>query len=593
MTPRATSAGARPQLYLAIFTAWVISLFWFHPRLMSLLSLAHGPVAGGALVFFIVFTEIAWLYGFYNVGVIVFAASYRRDQRRKGALLPCHLPDPAPPVAVLYLTCNDFVEESASSCLAQNYPAYTLYLLDDSSDPEQRTRVDAFAARHPGRVQVVRRQDRRGFKAGNINHGLATAALREPLFALVDADEVLPPNFLRRVVPRLLAEARCGFVQANHRSNPNHRGALADAVGVGIDIHWRWYHPLRNRYGFVMLLGHGAVIRREVWEEIGGFPEIVSEDLAFSLRARQQGWHGVFAEDVICYEDFPETIRAFRVRHMKWTRGTCEFFAREMWPALRAGGVPLVEKLDVLFPALSLPLSLVYFLFVVDANLLFGLLFTRPHPVTVALGSLQIALPTRALVPEFSAVGGWDFFAITLLTFIAPILCFIIDLAPHPVRLFQFLCRSTVMYASLGPMSSFGVLAYLVTGKATFLVTGERKQVGAAARQADREPRWRRAWHWARKAVASSHPDHPLVQGFEVACGVVLGAACLQVAGFSFLGLALGFVMLPVLHHVAWEHPMVQRLLYLPFSLILGGLMLGGLGLLGMQTVFFGYGFHF
>jgi GT2 family glycosyltransferase len=87
----------------------------------------------------------------------------------------------------------------------------------------------------------------------------------------------------------LLADDRCGFVQANHRSNPNRGGALQAAMGVGIDIHWRWYHPLRNRYGFVMLLGHGAVIRRRVWKGIGGFPEIVSEDLGFSLRARQHG----------------------------------------------------------------------------------------------------------------------------------------------------------------------------------------------------------------------------------------------------------------------------------------------------------------
>ncbi|MBK6781200.1 MAG: hypothetical protein IPG75_16925 [Gemmatimonadetes bacterium] len=67
---------------------------------------------------------------------------------------------------------------------------------------------------------------------------------------------------------------------------------------------------------------------------------------------------------------------------MKWTRGTCEFFAREMWPALRSGKVPLVEKLDVLFPALSLPLALVYFLFVIDANIVFAFLFTPAQPLT-------------------------------------------------------------------------------------------------------------------------------------------------------------------------------------------------------------------
>lgn len=593
MSAPAAFPGARPALYASIFLAWGASLFWFHPRLASLMQLAHGPLTAGALGFFIVFTEIAWLYGFYNVGVIVFATLYRRRQARDASPPPTALPDPAPAVAVLYLTCNDFNEDSANSCLVQDYPSYNVYVLDDSSDPAFQARVDAFAARHRERARVVRRRDRSGFKAGNINHALEVGTRGEPLFALVDADEVLPPDFLRRVVPRLVASERCGFVQATHRANPATQSALGAALGVGIDIHWRWYHPLRNRYGFVMLLGHGAVIKRRVWEDIGGFPRIVSEDLAFSLRARQRGWHGIFAEDVVCYEDFPDTVRAFRIRHMKWTRGTCELFAREMRPLLRGRGVPLVEKLDVLFPALSLPLSLVYFLFVIDANLLFGLLFTRPHPLTVALGSHQFVLPTRAFLPEFAAVGGWDFFAITILTFIAPILCFVIDLAPQPARLFRFLCRSTLIYASLGPMSSFGVLAYLMTGKATFMVTGERRGSSTEVTVRSGVSVLRRAWNWTRKSVTGSHPDHPLIQAFEVVCGVVLAVACLQAAGVSFLGLAVAVMMMPVLHHVPWEHPMMQRLAYVPFTLIMSGMMMGVLGVMGMQSTFFGYGFHF
>jgi cellulose synthase/poly-beta-1,6-N-acetylglucosamine synthase-like glycosyltransferase len=591
MTPLRPIAAARPTLYLTIFGTWFACLAWFHPRLMALLELAHGPFATGALLFFIVFTELAWLYGIYNVGVILFASLHRRARRTEGVVLPAPLATPAPRVAILYLTCNDFVEESAASCLAQDYPGYRVYVLDDSSSADHRAQVDAFAARHPGMVQVVRRPERHGFKAGNTNYGLEYAAISEPVFALVDADEVLPTDFLRRTVPMLMGDPSCGFVQANHRSNPAGRGSLQSAVGVGIDIHWRWYHPLRNRYGFVMLLGHGAVVRREVWEEIGGFPEIVSEDLAFSLRARQAGWHGIFAEDVICYEEFPETIRAFRVRHMKWTRGTCEFFAREMWPALRSSRVPFVEKLDVLFPALSLPLALVYFLFVIDANLIFGILFTQPHPLTLALGGHSLVLPTRALDPGFSVVQSWDFFLITLMTFLAPILCFVIELAGKPKQLFRFLCQSTVMYAALGPMSSLGVMGYLLTGKATFLVTGDRAKDGAGP---DR-PRTpvSRVWHWFRRAVVGSHPDHPLVQGFEVVCGVVFGLACLQLVQVSFLGLALGFILLPVLHHVPWGHPAVQAVVYVPFMLILCGLLIGGLGLLGMQPVFFGYGFHF
>lgn len=577
----------RPDLYVAIFLAWGAALLWFHPRLDNLLASGDTPAQRAALLFFIAFTELAWLYGFYNIGVVAFAWWYRRRAARQDAVAPA-LAAEAPPVAVLYTTCNDFVEESAASCVSQQYPAFTVYLLDDSSEPAMRARVDAFAARHPERVRVVRRGTRRGFKAGNLNHALAHVAAAEPVFALVDADEVLPPDFLSRTVPRLLADERCGFVQATHRCLPGAPASLGEAMGVGVDIHWRWYQPLRNRFGFVMLLGHGAVIRRQAWAEASGFPEIVSEDLGFALRIRACGWRGHFAEDVVCWEAFPEDVRAFRVRHMKWTRGTCEFLAREMGWAIRNPRISLVEKLDILFPTLSLPLSLFYFLYIVDANVVMATLFGHPHPLTIALGTHHFVLPTWGLDPRFREVMSADFFLITMATFLAPVLCFIIELARTPRAMFRFLCRSSAVYAALGPMSCLGVVAFLLTGTARFLVTGERGHGGESSR-APRAPLRTRV----RQFLVRSHPDHPAVQGFEVACGLVFGATCLALVQISFLGLALAFILLPVLHHVAWEHPFVRWAVYVPFLLILAGMSLGALSVVGVQAVFFGYGFHF
>src|SRR5207245_3519881 len=66
---------------------------------------------------------------------------------------------------------------------------------------------------------------------------------------------------------------------------------------------------------------------------------------------------------------------------------------------IRSGKISLVEKLDVLLPTLNLPLSLCYFLFVLDANLVFPMLFGRPQTLTLSLGALKFALPTWQLHP--------------------------------------------------------------------------------------------------------------------------------------------------------------------------------------------------
>lgn len=593
VTRLSSARRPKPYLYLFVFGAWFGSLWWFLPRLASLLDMAQSPFAWGALAYFIGFTTLAWLYAFFNVGVILFATLYRfrhRDAYRVVEPLP--ITGMAPAVAILYTTCNDFVEESLASCVAQDYPNFTVYILDDSADPIYKCRVDDFAARHPERVRVVRRTDRRAYKAGNINHGLTHAAVDEPFFALADADEILPPDFLRRLVPHLLANERCGFVQANHEANPRTTGSLATAMGPGINIHWRWYHPLRNRYGFVMLLGHGAVLRRQAWHDIGGFPELVSEDLAFALRIRDHGWHGHFADDVICYEDFPEDVRAFRVRHMKWTRGTCEFLAKEMFRAVRSPRIPLVEKLDVLLPTLNLPLSLFFFLFVVDANLVLVSLLSNPAPLTVALGGWEVVLPTVAMNSGFGVLNSVDFFLITCVTLLSPILCFMIAMWRTPIKMFRFLCQSTALYGALGPLSCVGVAFYLATGKAVFHVTADRSSSATAAGDAA-SGRGGNFRVQLRQFLAGSHPDHWLVQGFEVLCGVVFGFICLKLFQVSFFGLALAFLFLPILHHVGWDHPVMRRLIYLPFILVLAGLFLGGMSLFGMQTMMFGFGFHF
>ncbi|MCB0566389.1 MAG: glycosyltransferase, partial [Phaeodactylibacter sp.] len=170
----------RPWMYVFIFVMWVASLAWFEPRLLQLMEMAYNLPTWIALALFIAFIDFAWLYGLYNLGVIFFAIGHRWLGHKPEAALACSELLDHPAVAILYTTCNDFVEESVLSCVRQDYPNYTVYMLDDSSSPEHQGKVDAFAARYPELVTVVRRPNREGFKAGNMNYGLSHFATEEP-----------------------------------------------------------------------------------------------------------------------------------------------------------------------------------------------------------------------------------------------------------------------------------------------------------------------------------------------------------------------------------------------------------------------------
>ncbi len=565
-----------PYLFLAVFGAWAFALGYFGPRMFSLLDLASGGFAYASIAFFAVFAQVAWLYGFYNIAVVVFAAIERSTRA------PLNFPSlrTTPSVAVLYTTCDDFVERSAASCVSIDYPDYHVYILDDSRTDAAKAQVDAFAERHLGRVTVVRRANKAGFKAGNLNHALKHIA-HEPYFAVVDADEILPADFLTGLMPYLAADPACGFVQANHSSRPDAESALARDMGIGIDIHWKWYQPLRNRYGFVMFLGHGALLRRSCWEEVGGFPELVSEDLAYAIALRERGYHGVFAPDTMCLEEFPETVRAFRVRHVKWTRGTCEFLHRWMLRLLRAKKITTSEKLDILFPTLNLPLTFVFFLFMVNAAFFLPVALGRVQDLTLVIAGHDFVVPTLAFKPGVERIFGLDFFAITLLTIVAPILCFIVELASRPKRLIRFLAHSTALYAALSPLSFIAVVGYAVTRRAQFLVTGSTR-----ARDQRRE-------NSVLGFLSQTHPDSTIVQGFEFMTGAAFLAVALMTFQIGFAGVAIGFMLMALMHDLGWRHKSIGALTWAPFSLVALSVLLGTTGVMGLQPVFFGFGFHF
>jgi cellulose synthase/poly-beta-1,6-N-acetylglucosamine synthase-like glycosyltransferase len=138
--------------------------------------------------------HLFWLFGLRDLLIVLFAWRYR--SRRKIVYNVPDDRDELPIVAFLYCTHNDFDEDAATSCLRLDYPCFHVYVLDDSTDPAYVKRINIFTHQHPTRVTIVRRRCRQGFKAGNLNHALRGPASQEPFFAIVDADEILPSDFL-------------------------------------------------------------------------------------------------------------------------------------------------------------------------------------------------------------------------------------------------------------------------------------------------------------------------------------------------------------------------------------------------------------
>ena len=334
--------------FVWILSIWLFTVFYFDPRILALLSTKAGLVGKLSVITFVVCLNYLWFLTIYFV-VVIFVSNWLR--RREPADPPLPPLKTFPAVAILYPTRNDFREDAVENLLRLDYPHYTLFVLDDSTLDEYRKRIDAWTVKQKGRVVVIRRALHEGYKAGNVNHALRQIKTEYPYFAICDSDGFFPPNFIKDLLPYFEADSALGFVQTAQHGNPNQPEYFSQALGANVAIHFRHYVRARQSYGFVMFYGHGALMKTSVWDEAGGFPEIVTEDLSYSAILRTMGYHGRYTENVVCYEDFPPTYTQLRRRTEKWIRGTAEFlklYYKKFW---NSKNVRWFEKLDVLLHA--------------------------------------------------------------------------------------------------------------------------------------------------------------------------------------------------------------------------------------------------
>lgn len=250
-------------------------------------------------------------------------------------------------IALLVCVCNDLDEAAIGRSSRQDVPV-DVVLLDDSTDAAMVARVDALAAAHGWRV--IRRVERSGFKAGNLNAGLARLRGRYEAYLICDSDVVLDAG-VARVCGVALADPTVAVAQAS------------PAASVGRTRFSRYFGPLlathlgvtrrgRGAHGVTTFLGRGALVRAAAVEDVGGFPEAVAEDLAMTVRLRRRGWRIVDA-DVAFTEDYPIDYAAFRVQMRKTAEGAVEFLRH----AGRMRGLRIREGFDLALETALVPVT--------------------------------------------------------------------------------------------------------------------------------------------------------------------------------------------------------------------------------------------
>jgi len=266
-------------------------------------------------------------------------------------------------IAIVYPTSNDLDKEALQSCIDQNFKNSHVYICDDSTSKIYKDEIDTIVKNNIEKCTLIRRNDKKGYKAGNLNNAIINF-VKQDWICLTDSDQFLENDFLFKICKEIPENSQdTAYLQAKNEARitediSKFQTVMKDEITL---YYTRDLHS-RNKYGFVPLLGHGALLNRNVFIELKGFPELVSEDFAFALVASSKGYKNHYAENVKSYESYPFDFGAFVTRMTKFSGASAELIRKIVPRFIVSNNVSLTEKWDftiMLFWYLLMPIIVV------------------------------------------------------------------------------------------------------------------------------------------------------------------------------------------------------------------------------------------
>lgn len=346
-SPPESHPGAGAALRRIIFAGTALFALW---RLSLLVPALDGGEAARAVAVVQALIEIG--AAFYLISSLVKALVYHRLVRSSSRIR--RTSERRPPVAILYLACDDVDEEALESLARVRYDGeLRLIVHDDSGSDEGRAAVDGAVARIRALMRqpvlLLRRPRKEGGKAAVLNWVLARMESEYEFLVLCDNDSVArDPDFIPGALS-VFEDPRVAAVQFRNvgRINPEHgriHRLLARAVD-SFDVFVRFYAIS----GVMPFLGHNAMLRMEALRKVEGFREgLLSDDIDLTVRLALEGLRVEYAPEIEFGELHPASYGAFRRRCQKWSYGCMQVLGRHLFRALRSRRLTAAAKLWLL-----------------------------------------------------------------------------------------------------------------------------------------------------------------------------------------------------------------------------------------------------
>lgn len=231
------------------------------------------------------------------------------------------------------------VSDLINKVCALDYPADKLEIqvLDDSNDDTTEIIQKSISEWKEKSIQIelIRRADRTGFKAGALQYGMQLTDAE--FIAIFDADFLPDPQFLKATVPQF-QDASIGVVQTRWGHTNKNYSLLTRLQAFGLDAHFTIEQVGRSHAGsFINFNGTAGIWRKETIIDAGGWSaDTLTEDLDLSYRAQLKGWKFIYREDIESPAELPIIMPAIKSQQFRWNKGGAETARKNFGKILRA-----------------------------------------------------------------------------------------------------------------------------------------------------------------------------------------------------------------------------------------------------------------
>lgn len=285
---------------------------------------------------------------------------------------------PSMKVAILMPVYNEDVAAVFANLLAMqddlvsrpHHHSFSAFILSDSQTPqiiEQEMRAYEHARITRGSSRPLyyrRRDDNRGYKAGNLHQWVREWGADYDAMLVLDADSLMTADAILRLTNTLGGNPGIGLVQGalqvfrgrrlfarlQQFSNTAYGGLFANGLNL-----WSGYE---GNY-----FGHNAIVRTRAFATCAGLPDlptrdgrltpILSHDFVEAALLRRAGWGVKILPDLEgSWEGVPETLVDYIRRDRRWCQGNMQHL-RIMW----AAGLHPISRFHMFFNALGYLMS--------------------------------------------------------------------------------------------------------------------------------------------------------------------------------------------------------------------------------------------